>query len=85
MSLEDDLDHTPLTFGKHKGKTPDQISEEKDGENYIVWMFETVENRPTCSRLLYEACGGKPLKPIAPPAQRDRSGYFDDMDDDIPF
>lgn len=86
-STPEDLDHSPLTFGKYRGKTPDEISElGKDGENYIRWMFETVENKPTCSRLLYEACGGKPLKPLPTnPPKLDRQGYFDDMDDDIPF
>lgn len=85
-TYDDDLDHTPLTFGMHKGKTPDEVSELKDGENYIRWMFEAVENKPTCSRLLYEACGGKKLKPLAPvPKQDERLGYFDDTADDIPF
>lgn len=55
---EINLDHSPLTFGMHKGKTPDEISETEAGEQYIRWMFETVKNKPTCSRTLYEACGG---------------------------
>lgn len=86
----DDLDHSPLTFGKYRGQTPDEISElGKDGMNYIRWMFETVENKPTCSRLLYEACGGKPLKPVAPIPKQDSGGLNskddEEWDDDIPF
>lgn len=92
----DELDHTPLTFGKYRGRTPDEISKTKDGAQYILWMFENVENRDTCSRLLYEACGGKKLPP---PVNTDdeiledgdmvsdvrRKTGYDDMDDDIPF
>ena len=48
-----DLDHTPLTFGKYKGQTPDEISEHDP--SYIVWMYNTV--RPhKCSKWLKEAC-----------------------------
>ena len=49
----EDLDHTPLTFGKYKGQTPDEISEHDP--QYIVWMYNTV--RPhKCSKWLKEAC-----------------------------
>lgn len=49
----EDLDDTPLTFGKHQGKTPDEISEEDP--SYIVWMWETVEVKH-CSRGMYNYC-----------------------------
>lgn len=48
------LDKTPLNFGKHRGKTPDEISE--IDPSYIVWMYERIKNRPTCSHFLYECC-----------------------------
>jgi hypothetical protein len=47
------LDATPLTFGKYKGKTPDQVCE--GDPSYIVWMYENVDPKP-CSKDLYEAC-----------------------------
>ena len=48
------LDHTPLTFGKHYGKTPDQVS--KIDPRWLVWAFNNVLNKPTCSELLANAC-----------------------------
>lgn len=48
------LDHTPLTFGKYRGRTPDDVSEDDPG--YICWMYDNVKNKPTCSRTLYEVC-----------------------------
>lgn len=51
---EIDLDHTPLTFGKYQGQTPDEVSEEDP--KYICWMYENVKNKPTCSRTLYNVC-----------------------------
>lgn len=47
------LDFTPLDFGKHKGKTPDRVSEEDP--SYIVWLWNTFNPKKT-SKLLYEAC-----------------------------
>jgi hypothetical protein len=52
----DDIDHTPLTFGKYKGQTPDQISETKDGCSYLIWAHDNVTNKETCSDLLYKTC-----------------------------
>lgn len=49
------LDHQPLTFGKYKGKTPAEVSEIDAG--YIEWMYETVTDKPTCSKTLAEECG----------------------------
>lgn len=42
------IDDQPLTFGKHKGSTPRQISESDPG--YVVWLYETMKR---CSRDLY--------------------------------
>ena len=48
-----DIDHTPLTFGKYAGLTPDEISEHDP--SYIVWMYNTA--RPhKCSEWLKEVC-----------------------------
>lgn len=48
-----DKDHTPLSFGKYKGKTPEEVAW-FDG-SYVVWMFENVKP-PPCSQELAEAC-----------------------------
>ncbi len=60
MNLEDelnkpvkDIDEIPLTFGKHKGLTPDEVAE-IDPE-YIVWMYNTIEPK-RCSKDLAIAC-----------------------------
>jgi uncharacterized protein (DUF3820 family) len=47
------LDHTPLNFGKYKGKTPDEISEHDP--SYIVWMYNNIKPKP-CSEWLMEVC-----------------------------
>lgn len=72
-----DLDHTPLTFGKYRGKTPNDVSE--SDPRYIVWLYETVKDRDTCSQLLYKECKGDPeLSKLR--------AILDDLpDDDIPF
>jgi len=54
------LDHTPITFGKYGPDkhtpplTPDQIAAKDPA--WLIWAYETVKNRPVCSRILYEAC-----------------------------
>jgi hypothetical protein len=51
------LDHTPLTFGKHKGKTPAAVAEVDPG--YVVWMYDTWKadrKAPMCSKVLYDEC-----------------------------
>ena len=51
----DTLDHTPLTFGKYQGRTPDHVAEEDPA--YIVWMYDNLRHaRNTCSQLLADAC-----------------------------
>jgi hypothetical protein len=54
MTTAEQLDHTPLTFGKYAGKTPDQISEVDP--NWLCWAYENVKTKPTCSTLLYKSC-----------------------------
>ncbi len=58
-TADETLDHTPLTFGKYAGLTPNEIAETKgkQGEQYIVWMYTNVTNKPTCSFLLAKECG----------------------------
>lgn len=51
------LDHSPLKFGKFKGKTPAVVAEED--QQYLVWAYETVGNFDVCSEALYKDCGGK--------------------------
>jgi hypothetical protein len=48
---EMDIDQEPLRFGKHAGKTPEEIADEDP--SYIIWMFENVRPSP-CSTSLYE-------------------------------
>ena len=54
MAPDEKLDHTPLTFGKHAGKTPDQVSETDPG--WLVWAYENVKDKKVCSKALYRAC-----------------------------
>lgn len=54
MPNAEDLDHTPLTFGKYQGKTPSKVSE--NDPNWICWAFENVKSKPTCSMALYRSC-----------------------------
>ena len=56
-TADEKLDHTPLTFGKYKGKTPSDVAE-KD-PSYITWMYENVKNKNTCSARLYKACANE--------------------------
>lgn len=55
---DEELDHARLTFGKYTGQTPSQVSE-KDPQ-YIVWMYDNVTNRDTCSKLLRDECAKVP-------------------------
>ena len=54
----EDLDHSPLTFGKYVGKTPNEVSE--SDPNWLCWAYENVKTKPTCSALLYRACQEEP-------------------------
>lgn len=47
------IDSTPFTFGKFRGKTPDEVSEIKP--DYIVWMWEKFDD-PPCSEAMYNFC-----------------------------
>lgn len=38
---------TVLEFGKHKGKSIQQLFDE-DEESYVMWMFENVEGKWSC-------------------------------------
>ena len=43
------MDTQPLTFGKHKGETPEQVAKHSPG--YIRWMYENI-NPKVCSAKL---------------------------------
>lgn len=45
-------DDTPLTFGMHKGSTPNEIA--KHSASYIVWLHENTQRK--VSKELYEEC-----------------------------
>ena len=46
------LDHTPLCFGKYKGRTPSDVAE--FDPSYIVWLGENCPG--TCSAALVRDC-----------------------------
>lgn len=57
MTEAEQLDHTPLTFGKYVGKTPNEVSEMgQEACRWLVWAFNNVKDKPTCSKLLADAC-----------------------------
>lgn len=47
------IDHEPLSFGKHKGLTPEVVSSKDPG--WLIWAYETVNQRDVCSEALYLA------------------------------
>lgn len=47
-----DIDDRPLSFGKYRGKTPNQVGDYDP--SYICWMFENIPD--SCSAALYEVC-----------------------------
>lgn len=50
--MDFDEDNIPLTFGKYKGESPNDIAEHDPG--YVVWLYE---NKPELvSRTLAVAC-----------------------------
>ena len=63
------LDKTPLTFGKYKGMTPDEVSEQDP--SYVVWMYETIKPKK-CSYFLYESC----LRDLKPDEEEEYDGPF---------
>lgn len=42
QSMKKCIDQTPLTFGKHKGKTPSELLDEYP--SYLAWMLKNFEN-----------------------------------------
>lgn len=51
--MSDDLDNTPLKFGKYKGQTPVEIGKFNPG--YVCWMYRNVKPKP-CSAKLWAKC-----------------------------
>ena len=51
-SASKDIDDTELLFGKHKGKTPNQIA--KTDPQYLLWLYENVDPK-VLSKDLYMA------------------------------
>lgn len=46
------IDNSPVTFGKYRGKTPNQILFENP--SYIKWMYLNFKS-PPCTKELYES------------------------------
>lgn len=44
------IDNSPLTFGKYKGQTPNQVYRHDPG--WLVWAAENVKNREVCSEYI---------------------------------
>lgn len=51
--MNEDLDDSPLTFGKYKGKTPNEIGDYSP--SYIVWMYDNIEQKH-CTKDLRDLC-----------------------------
>lgn len=51
--LEIHIDEIPLSFGKHKGRSPADISDDDPG--YIVWLYENIEPK-IVSKALCKSC-----------------------------
>ncbi len=52
MTPDEQLDHTPIGFGKHAGKTPEEVAE-LDPE-YLIWAYTSLDKK-LCSSALYRA------------------------------
>lgn len=68
----EDLDNKPLTFGKYKGKTPDEISD--IDPDYIVWMWKNIEIKH-CTRAMYNYC----LQSWDDEEERDMDKFYGDQ------
>lgn len=49
-----DIDDRPLTFGKYKGETPNEIA--KRDPHYITWIYKNVEEKHLSTELYDECC-----------------------------
>lgn len=78
---EIELDHKKLTFGKYVGQTPDEVSEHDP--KYIVWMYDNVTNKPTCSKTLRDACANEPKPVTAQKSERPLTGRLSFDEDDL--
>lgn len=54
MKKETELDDIPLGFGKYAKHTPNEIA--GFDMAYIVWMYDNVHHRDTCTEQLRDAC-----------------------------
>jgi len=48
-----DIDSKRLTFGKYRGRTPEEIAEYDP--SYVVWMYDTIEFKH-CTKDLRDMC-----------------------------
>lgn len=55
---QEDPDDMLLTFGKYAGKTPNQVA--KLDPHWLVWAFNNVTNRVTCTPELANECSKAP-------------------------
>lgn len=55
MTSDEMLDHTPFRGTKYNGSTPSVVSETEEGNDWLVWAYETWGKKP-CSAALYMAC-----------------------------
>jgi len=52
-SKAEEPDFRPLTFGKYKGKTPEEVAQ--IDPSYVCWMYKEVKPTP-CSLALKNEC-----------------------------
>ena len=48
-----EIDNTPLSFGKYKGHTPEEVA--VVDPSYVVWMFDNIKPAK-CSKELRDGC-----------------------------
>lgn len=53
-AIKNNYDHIPLTFGRYNGMTPNEVAEQDPA--WLVWAYNNVKNRVTCSALLVNEC-----------------------------
>lgn len=53
-----DVDNTPLTFGKHKGLTPNSIA--IADPHWLVWAYSNIQNKRICTEELAKWCKSRP-------------------------
>ena len=62
-----DIDDQPLCFGKHEGRTPNELFEQEE-YSYLAWLGENITDPPCMSEDLYDCARAEIL-------DEDQGGY----------